>query len=86
MLQSGTFSSQSNEETSDDGGESAGDGASVDRQVGGTVAQDATGNSTGSLDRTAQEGGATFILNGFVELGLAAQKRAVRKARTVDDG
>jgi len=86
MLQSGTLSSQSNEETGDDGRESAGNCASVDRKISGIVAQDATGNATGSLDRVAQEGGATFLLNGLVELDLATQKRAVRGARSVGDG
>ena len=86
MPQSGTFSSQSNEEPSNDGREGAGYGASVNRKASGTIAQDATRNSTGSLDGTAQEGCATFLLYGRVEGGLATHKRAVCDARSVGEG
>lgn len=86
MPQSGTFSSQSNEESGDDGREGAGYGASVNRKASGTITHDATRNSTGSLDGTAQEGCATFLLHGRIEGGLATHKRAVCDAGGVGKG
>ena len=86
MPQSGTFNSQSDEETGDDGREGASCSASADLSVSGTVAHDAAGNATGSLDRTAQEGSTTFLLHGRIEVGLATHERAVCNARSVGKG
>ena len=85
VSQHGTFNSQSNEETSDDGKESTSGGASIDRKISGTV-YEAVRNATSGLDRTAEERSAAFLLYGVVEVGLATHERAICYAGGVGDG
>ena len=84
MSQRGVPSSQSGEETSDDGKESTGNGTSVDRQISGTPVNDVVGNAT-SLGGVAGEGSTASLLYGIVKVGLVTRERAVLNAGSIGD-
>jgi len=86
LPRSGSFSSQSNEETANNDEEGASDRASVDRKTSGTAVQDVASNPASSLDGAAQEGSATLLLYGIVKVGLPTHERAIWYAEGVGDG